>query len=350
MAVYSAIEFKKYHQRSRLMFTGFWGLLALSSVTGVKVLIMPAGILLLAGLYYRFIVKDGLQKEAKDLLKDLGVTEEELEKHEIEYEEEQKRLGLEEHERARKIEAEDVARADFVTTAVTGFTDITFTNTEERIYRTETGNFLRISRGEMRASVQMTFRPERAESDEIDVIQMAFRIADSRGSIWQCSQYLMPDLMTSPLEAEAENPPRLFHWRDAPPSWKTAIKEKCLIANVLNLMDTRDTSELAIGDANYEIYFKYQGPRIDVAYLEPNGCFLIRISEIYHEKDDDYVEVPPLCFEMPAEKFLFLSSPHCYYSIYDEWVSLDEGGLKSPILFSCLPESGCAQAGVLLVE
>lgn len=56
-------------------------------------------------------------------------------------------------------------------------------------------------------------------------------------------------------------------WSDAPDAWRRAIAEECLVSGMYDLLDSRERFELPVGDQEVTLMLKYQGLRIDVAWL-----------------------------------------------------------------------------------
>jgi hypothetical protein len=354
MAVYSVSQYRKYRERSRLMFSAFWGFLAAAAATGTPLLYIPVVAFLGLGIYCRFVVKDKWMKETRTLLEEEGVTDEDLEQTGEEFRGEEKQKELDDLTREAKRRQKEAARAEFTATQVRGFTEISFQNMKEISFPADSNKKLSMDMGEINASIQMNFRPERAENDEVDTLIFEMRIADNTGAVWECRAFLEPHVMTDLLRADTADPSSGFVlWSEAPSSWKDAIKNECLIADVLNLLDGRDANEIRLGENTYNVYFKHQGPRIDVGYLDGAASFIVRISDLYHDvyEGDRFIdrrEVPPFCFEMASDQFLFLSSPEYYYSYYEEWYDIDQGKEKEPLAFRKTQAQGTPQPHVRL--
>jgi len=79
MTVFSIVQYRKFKQRSRLMFSGFWAFIVLETITNMSLLFIPAIIFLGFGLYYKFIVKDSWMKEARTFLAEQDVTDKDIE-------------------------------------------------------------------------------------------------------------------------------------------------------------------------------------------------------------------------------------------------------------------------------
>lgn len=229
-----------------------------------------------------------------------------------------------------KEKKEEITVAE-IYTPVKDFTDILIQNPHELVYPTNTDKDLVIPSGVLKISIRMEFRPDRCmPKDEIDVTIFFLRLHSPDGQLWECKLFLLPYIFTDPFESE-ENPPSsgFIYWKEAPEIWKKAMEDHCLIAGVINLLDSRGRYDLKIGENLHTIMLKYQGPSIDVAYLAESSSFIIRISQMYHEiwegeKWIDTEEMPSFCFKLSQEGVLFLFNPKYYYINTEMWYDYEE--------------------------
>jgi hypothetical protein len=235
-----------------------------------------------------------------------------------------------------------------------GFTPITFSNRLERRFATATGNPLVMGNGTIRGNLRMELHPEQQPGNTMDTVVCTLRLADRRGTPWECRQLMLPYLLTDPIEPGAVLPADGFTFcSDAPPSWQEALHHNCLIAGVRNLLDTRDMGELIINGTSFKIFFKQQRPVMDVAYLPSPSSFVVRISGLIHDVElqgdvSGSRILPPFCYALPTEELLFFTAHHHYYSYYEEWYAMEEGVGKRPPHFCGLRHRDIPQSLVSL--
>lgn len=303
---------RKQSRAVRAMFFCCLGCLAAMAATGLSSLILPATIFLGLALYFR-VDPDGTRFSPCPVTAGTRDGDAPCHAHE----------------------------ATLPVATRTGFTPITFHTTRE--YRYETagrGGKLVIGAGTIRGAMSMEFHPERGTSEEMDTVACSLRLTDMTGHVWECRLLMLPYLLTDPIEPGAQLPARgFFFCDDAPPDWQSALESNRLISGVHNLLDTRDAGELVISGTPHRIYFKQQGPLIDVAYLDTTATFIVRISRLHcdiHSSDALVGSrlLPPFCYAVPAEDLLFLAAPHHYYSYHEEWYAMEEGIRKKKPLFT----------------
>jgi hypothetical protein len=197
-----------------------------------------------------------------------------------------------------------------------------------------------IEPGPLQCRFQMAFRPDRARTDEVDVMICATLLADREGQVWECRTYLLPHLFTAPVEAGAAAPSSgLVRWSDAPAAWKQACQEYPLLQGIRNLLDSRDCYILNVGGTTYRFRQKYQGPAIDVAgSAGPDPSLIVRISGLYHEVClwGDHMsveELPPFAYEMPWSDLLPITAPRWHYRQWGEWCRIEDEQQKLPLTF-----------------
>ena len=236
-----------------------------------------------------------------------------------------------------------------------GFSRIIFCNKRERRFSTATGSLLAIGAGAIKGALRMALHPGQNPGDEMDTLYCCLQLADSAGYTWECRQFMLPFLLTDPIEPGAVLPPDgFFFCSEAPAPWRQALESNRLITGVQNLLDTRDVGQVNVSDTTYQIYFKQQRPLVDVAYLDSAASFIVRISRIIHDihLDGEFAGsavLPPFCYAVPAEELLFLDAPHHYYSYHEEWYAMEDGERKRSPLFTGLHRKDTPQPLVRLV-
>lgn len=154
------------------------------------------------------------------------------------------------------------------------------------------------------------------EQEYLVFARMETRVQDRDGRWWSTETWVDSDLCSFPIRPEAvdigdmgaaevekalrDGDPSVGHvgvyfWKDVPTPWRRAIEHgPCLIRDWSGLIDTRERYLLRIGDTWQVIMLKYQGPNMDIAWLEDEKKFVVRAKQMVLEKwDPDPWTAPP---------------------------------------------------------
>jgi hypothetical protein len=148
---------------------------------------------------------------------------------------------------------------------------------------------------------------------EIDTLKAIIWVADSLGEIWESSPFLRPDIFTGFLRKSTSV--QFYTWQTAPEDWKTCFKSRCLVDDIIDLLDSRQRYDLKTSESIFVIIETYQGPAIDVALLDPSNL-IVRIQNLYAEDYDQkgqFLDVEKcLQFVTVCRRtiFYFLMIPH----------------------------------------
>ncbi|HZV82675.1 MAG TPA: hypothetical protein VFF53_10970 [Geobacteraceae bacterium] len=339
---------RKYTRPYHFLFACFLVTLVTAGVTGIQSLHLPAAIFLTLAIYFR-AGANGL-RQLRHMPLSADETAQDLRPHADHPE------LLTEGTTVTSRRATDHSAVMDPPDVPAGFSRITFHNRTELRFATATGSRLTIGAGTVRGVLRMELYPGQSAGEEMDTIDCRLQVADSTGHSWECRQLMLPFLLTDPIEPGAALPSDGFSFcSEAPASWREALESNCLIASVQNLLDTRDVGQLTINGIAHQIFFKRQKPLVDVAYLDSAASFLVRISRLTQDihingEFAGSATLPPFCYTVPAEELLFLTSPHHYYSYYEEWYAMEEGERKKSPLFTGLHRKDTPQHLVRLVD
>ena len=200
--------------------------------------------------------------------------------------------------------------------------------------RTADGGSVRLETGSHEARFRLTHPPERpTEDDAIDYPHCELAVRDEEGSWWRTETYVDPDLFTRPLEKPDR--PILF-WEHAPDPWKSALAESCVLADVRQLLDSRDRIDLPVGDRTVKMMFKYQGPRLDLGWVEDERRLVVRASGMYYEIWDegefrDIVDRVTFAYLLDPSEVLPLTAPDAHWPTWGAWEEDAGDGPPEPV-------------------
>lgn len=92
-----------------------------------------------------------------------------------------------------------------------------------------------------------------------------WRIADSAGTLWQTDLLWLGEMLNTPWHRPASMA-RQFEfvpWSATPREWLEAMERDCILAEEVELIDTREVVYPVIGGLEREIFTKYQGSIAD---------------------------------------------------------------------------------------
>lgn len=202
--------------------------------------------------------------------------------------------------------------------------------------RTERGEDVLLGAGSHPATLRLSHPAERpAARDAIDHPRCDFRVRGDDGSWWQTRTYLDPDTFTRPLE-RADRPIHL--WEDAPPSWKIALAENCLLTGVRQLLDSRERIELPVGDRSLTIMFKHQGPELDFGWLDEERQVVVRVAAMHYETWEDgefrdIVDQVTFAYLLEPRELAPLLFPENHWPTWGAWET-DTGEERLPPVFA----------------
>ena len=241
----------------KYLMAAFWGCLALNSVLRAPIWFIAAGgclggYYLWIGNWHRYTIR-GIQKSIG--LSDAEIAEKEKvwAKEAAERQEAETRKKEEEREEARREEA---YRARPSLSRV----KVDLTQTAAQSFPAEENGTLVSHPGPVSVELEM-------ESFKWDEGIVAFRcrtfVCDSEGEEWLSETLARAGSFLAPLD---DPDSQTFHsWEQAPPSWLGAIGTQCVLAELVELLDSREYHELEIDGKRFAYFEKYQGPRVDLA-------------------------------------------------------------------------------------
>ncbi len=110
------------------------------------------------------------------------------------------------------------------------------------------GNFLVSLPGPLSVELEM----ERFEWDDgIVAYRCRTFVCDKEGAEWQCETLGRTSNFLSALDDPESYAFR--KWDDAPATWVDAIKSRCIVAELTELLDSRGYRELEIGGRRYRV-------------------------------------------------------------------------------------------------
>ena len=152
---------------------------------------------------------------------------------------------------------------------------------------TTEGKDLVLDPGSVTVSFRLSFHPERSSEQSFaqDYPVVETWVTDADGARWYTRTFLDPIALTEPLTPDGlpASKGELRFWTNAPEAWRKALEEYCLLAEARDMLDTRERFHLPVGDEEYTVMLKYQGPLLDVAWLEEEKRLLVRAAEMYYE-------------------------------------------------------------------
>jgi hypothetical protein len=187
-----------------------------------------------------------------------------------------------------------------------------------------------IGTGEYRGYISFSHAPPSDDMDwPVSEISCSFRF-DSESGRFAC------DSKVNELElVNLESPDFLktaIPWSKAPEAWKRSFMDRCILANVQTINDSRSRFEMRIGTDRHIIMTKYLDYRVDVALAADGRYALVRVHGLRAEKWEDDTENPgeqkfigydpvqPFCISIPVDHILpFRGQPlHCV-SDAEDW-------------------------------
>ncbi|MDH3744309.1 MAG: hypothetical protein OES47_04305 [Acidobacteriota bacterium] len=212
---------------------------------------------------------------------------------------------------------------------------------ESLTFKTENGEEVVLAAGPRDILFRLSFASEREDqdSDAIDYPVCDLRLCDDQDTWWQVSTYFEPYDLTAPLE-RGTGP--IHFWQDVPQAWKEALETSCLISGVESLLDSRERIELSVGDRSVTMMFKYQGPEIDVGWLDSEGKLVVRVAKMHYElwKDrefDDIVDGVTFGYLLDPEGILLPTSPEAHWSEWNVWEEDLGEDRPLPVLSKVIP-------------
>lgn len=175
------------------------------------------------------------------------------------------------------------------------------------------GGQLEMGPGEISILVEADVIDE--EDEETRPVQFTTTVCDLEGQGWQAIS-LVPavGLLGRVLGFHKGNAPKLTSWKNAPEEWRKVFRECTLAIGATDLLDSRDYYEIQVDDRLLTIPEKYQGPRVDLAWDQKMGRFLVRVEGLYHSTEEDPMqEVPPFLFVLAPTQLLLPSVPALHF-------------------------------------
>jgi hypothetical protein len=253
-----------------------------------------------------------------------------------------------------EAEAEATRPADAVpkATPVESFTTVTVEVPEELVYPAGEDRELVVAPGEVEMSFRMRPVLEGKARREYSVMGFEWRLADAEGAVWQTMLWWLGEMLHDPWHrpSEVARTYEFVLWSEAPEAWQEAMESNCLLADEVELIDSREVVRPVIGGIEREIFTKYQGGIADAAYVASSNRIVVRIKGLFHDFTEvgwdgpDRDELEPFGFEMRCEEFLPSHVPQWYFAAWEEWPEVWEGTAeRRPVVFEQLPERGTPQ-------
>lgn len=175
-------------------------------------------------------------------------------------------------------------------------------------------------------------------SDECSALRVVAKIVDKDSGVWQAESYMdWGEILGAVLDSDrGESGEGVHSWDDLPGTWMTSLQGSCLVEGVGILLDSRSYYDVKIGRRLFTVPEKYQGPKIDLAWSEKSGSFLVRVSELYavtESEEDDVEDVPPFVFDLPFERFVLMVNPHAHWKAARDLLEFDNEE-RPPIEFA----------------
>jgi hypothetical protein len=175
------------------------------------------------------------------------------------------------------------------------------------------GGTLEIAAGPLR--VRARFKHE--SGGELDVVRVKLALADSTGQEWELRSYFRSDPFTDFYEEDSlreslEGGSGFTLWADAPAAFRRSLEDRCLLAAVRGLQDSRMYVALTLGRERYEVPLKYQSPCVDVAAF--GADLLVRVSGLYCNREDDIRALPAFAYLVPSELLLCYAEPRRHWA------------------------------------
>jgi hypothetical protein len=321
---------------SSLTLALFWLLLGATVLTGQRWLLVPAAVALGAGFYQRM----ALAREATARPRE---KEAEMKRRPAE-----RAAGLE----AKPPSAEDPAKRTALRVPkarpIGGFTPVKAEVNEELVYPTAEGLDLVLAPGPVEMSFRIRPMLDRKDSREFSVMRFRWQIADSGGTLWQTDLLWLGEMLNNPWHRPTSMA-RQFEfvpWSAAPQEWLDAMDRHCILAEEVELIDTREVVHPVIGGSQREIFTKYQGSIADAAWIPQTNRIVVRIRGLFHsfrvegEPYPEREELEPFGFEMLCEEFMPSHTPEYYFVEWEEWLAVwEDEKEKKPFVFTRRNES-----------
>ncbi len=199
------------------------------------------------------------------------------------------------------------------------------------------GGELQIAPGKLEARVRFA---QRRLGDE-DRVRVRLVFADSQGNEWQLRSHIDGSLFTTLLEDDSERAAlekagSFALWSDAPRAWVDALRQRCSIARLRQILDSRRQIGLKIGSRTHTLLLENQAPSIDVAIL--GQSLIVRVSELRQRvpigvrqtgEFDDFAPLPAFAWLAPSELLLCFREPHRHHASLTELAAGVEPALRS---------------------
>jgi hypothetical protein len=152
--------------------------------------------------------------------------------------------------------------------------------------------------------------------EEWDLCHCRLQIADANGDLWEAKSLFTADVLVQHIQ-DWQRGSEPFAYAHATAQYQRAFETRTLLSGIRAFYDDRLYRRLSLGDETYEILFKYQYPRFDIAFLEdsnrphdltatPSGFdfskLLVRVSGF---QTRDGQAVPPFVYDLDCRALMF---------------------------------------------
>jgi hypothetical protein len=157
----------------------------------------------------------------------------------------------------------------------------------------------------------------KASGEEVDFLCLIVRLVDLQGQAWEAQSVWSPAWFVERLtDFDQISQPVLFD--DTGTDYLEALEDRWFVRGARALLDDRFYRTLSLAGRRYIVPFKYQVPRLDVAFeLEASEAqnagraeVLVKLSGLYaHESESssEPISVPDVMFTVDIGKRLFMS-------------------------------------------
>ena len=214
-------------------------------------------------------------------------------------------------------------------------------------YTLESGGFLTLETGPIHLDVLLQIVPGQ---EELNIVKVTTSLADVEGNEFRSTSY-MP---LRPWLEELENDREFTLWDKAPIGWNKAIWWSTQISSANETMDSRDRRILKISGQAYDYLEKHQGPNVDIAWVESELAWVVRISDLYRDlanlspdsREEDE-KIPSFAWTVPGLLAALPVHPELHFTTVDEAIQMPNH--QRPIVFSRTGKKLAPQPGVKAV-
>lgn len=327
---------------------GAWGIWAVGSITGLTWL-YGVGLVVLGLAIYLIVTWP--RRALKEIQRLAGLSDEDVLRLEETALENEKRWRKEAERKAAAEAAEKAFWEDFRVEARGLPVEGIVTVEVERRFPSEGGGELVFPAG----SLTLRLRLEDAKwSEEGSTLRVVLFVRDSDSTLWRGESIVnWNDVLDEALDCpRGESGEGIHAWASLPDPWMKAMRESCRITGATALLDSRNYYDLRLGDRVYTVREKYQGPQIDLAWLEADSTFLVRVSRMYAVADQgegDIEDLPPFVFDLPFSKLVLAANSGIHWRSAGDWFEFESEERPLPIFSKTEEAAGLPPSQVRFV-